>query len=91
MLAPTPAAVEDPGAELQAKRRLAALLSALPKHQTVAIVLHYIHGYKIDEIADITEASVNTVRGRIRRGRRNLKKKILSDPDLLEAVEGRGV
>ena len=75
-------------ADLQAKRRLSALLRELSKPQAVAMILHYVHGYKIEEVAVITDVPVNTVRGRLRSGRKKMKQKILEDPILRRIAEG---
>lgn len=80
---------EDSVEQIMARRRLSDLIQELSKHQAVAMVLHYIHGYKIEEISEITEVPVNTIRGRLRNGRKRLRKKILSDPYLSDWIEGR--
>jgi DNA-directed RNA polymerase specialized sigma24 family protein len=46
------------------------------------VVLHHVQGYGIVEVAEMTGAPVNTVRDRLRVGRRQLRKRILGDPAL---------
>lgn len=57
----------DEEAELsRARVRLTEKIQTLTAEQQTAVVLHYLHGYGIDEIADITNSPVNTTRGRLR-------------------------
>jgi RNA polymerase sigma factor (sigma-70 family) len=71
------------------RRRLAEILSRLsPKNRTV-LVLHYVWGYGVAEIARIAECKENTVRGRVRQGRKQLKREILEDPVLSSWIERR--
>lgn len=64
----------------RARRRLAELLGTLDTKVRTAMVLHYLNGHRIPEVADITGAPINTVRGRLRTGRKKLRQKILNDP-----------
>jgi RNA polymerase sigma-70 factor (ECF subfamily) len=73
-----------PGADEQAdlklvRARLARLLGKLTPERRTAVVLHHVQGYGIAEIAEMTGAPVNTVRDRLRVGRRQLRKRVLSD------------
>lgn len=58
-------------------------LLALPEKLRVPIMLHYMEGYKTDEIARMLRLPGGTVRTRLRRGRAMLK-------TLLEESERRG-
>jgi RNA polymerase sigma factor (sigma-70 family) len=69
------------------RRRLAEVIAALPKKQRIPLVLFYLHGYEIAEIAEMTGAKLNTVRGRLRYGRARIRKKVLADPDLRKWVQ----
>ncbi len=66
--------------------RLSELLQKLSYDRRTAVVLHHVQGYGIVEIAEMTGAPVNTVRDRLRVGRKQLKKRILNDPSLKEWV-----
>ena len=70
------------------RRKLAALLSRLSPERRAAVVLHHVHGYTVEEIADITEAPANTVRDRLRVGKSLLKKYILKGSEQVESEEG---
>ncbi len=69
---------------IQRFRRCLAQLSA---EQRSAIVAHHINGYSMDEIASFLGCSVFTVKGRLRRGRRLLKKIALNDAVLCQWFE----
>jgi RNA polymerase sigma-70 factor (ECF subfamily) len=83
---------QAPGVDVQAdlklvRARLAQLLGKLTAERRTAVVLHHVHGYGIAEVAEMTEAPVNTVRDRLRVGRRQLRKRILSDRALRGWIE----
>lgn len=71
---------------LKVRARLSELLSKLSDDRRTAVVLHHVQGYGISEIAEMTDSPVNTVRDRLRVGRRQLKKKIQNDPSLKDWV-----
>lgn len=48
-------------------------LSALKKEYRLTIVLYYLEGYSIEEIARIMHVPAGTVKSRLSRGRRNLR------------------
>jgi RNA polymerase sigma-70 factor (ECF subfamily) len=78
-----PAPSADAQADLRMVRaRLALLLGKLTPERRTAVVLHHVQGYGIAEVAEMTGAPVNTVRDRLRVGRRQLRKRILSDREL---------
>jgi RNA polymerase sigma-70 factor (ECF subfamily) len=64
--------------------RATAALATLEPPQREAIVLFELHGYSIDEIADIQSASVSSVKSRLVRGRDRLRVFYagLEEPDL---------
>lgn len=55
-------------------RGLQAYLRELPEAQRSALVLHHALGYSLDEVAELTEVSPNTVKGRLRLGLSTLRK-----------------
>jgi RNA polymerase sigma-70 factor (ECF subfamily) len=67
--------------------RLAEKLQQLSPERRNAVVLHHVEGYGVAEIAELTDAPINTVRDRLRQGRKLLRKKIKTDPTLREWVE----
>ena len=65
-------------------------LAELPDNQRQAIVLRHALGYSIDEIAELTDVSPNTVKGRLRLGTKALRKAVrrellIGAPDGAEA------
>ncbi len=62
------------------QRRMAQLLGRLSPERRLTIVLHEVYGYTAPEIADMTDVKVNTVRDRIKQGRRKLRSLIAQDP-----------
>ena len=48
-------------------------LGALKREYRLAIVLHYLEGYSLQEIAQIMRVSVGTVKSRLSRGRKSLR------------------
>lgn len=57
-------------------------LLALPMDQRQVIVLCDLQGYRYEEIAEMTGASVGTVKSRIHRGRERLRQVIGERPEL---------
>jgi len=55
------------------RRRLVYLLDRLPHEQRYALVLHHVLGMSVDEIALETATKLETVRTRLRLGKRRLR------------------
>ena len=56
-------------------------LNELPADYRVTIVLHYIEGYSVKEIAQILKVTEGTVKSRLSRGRRKLRMFLEEDED----------
>jgi RNA polymerase sigma-70 factor, ECF subfamily len=67
--------------ELQAFIERALL--ALPEEQRLAVVLCDVEGLSYDEIADVTQTNVGTVKSRLARGRARLRDLLSRHPELL--------
>lgn len=52
---------------------LLELLMKLPKKHKMVLLLHYVEGYKVDEIANILHISSSAVKKRLQRGRELIK------------------
>ena len=62
-------------------------LVTLPEDQRIAVVLSDVHGYPYEEIAEIMNSSLGTVKSRISRGRARLRDYLRSQGELPSGVE----
>ncbi len=67
--------------------RFQRLLATLSDANRLALMLHHVRGYSLSEIATLCNCSKFTVKGRLRRTRRWLKREVLRDEVLAEWVE----
>jgi RNA polymerase sigma-70 factor (ECF subfamily) len=58
--------------------------------QRQAVLLSDLHGYRYEEIAEMTEASIGTVKSRIHRGRERLRTLLAEQPELFGMTERLG-
>ncbi|MBN2192846.1 MAG: sigma-70 family RNA polymerase sigma factor [Polyangiaceae bacterium] len=63
------------------------LVATLPQMLAESLMLHVVLGYTVEEIAQACGVPGETVRSRLRLARRALRKRVLSSPTLLEALE----
>lgn len=82
--------VDDQTSRRRVRIRLAELLQKLSPERRTAVALHHVQGYDLAEISEMTGSPVNTVRDRLRVGRKQLKKYILRDPMLKDWVAKGG-
>ncbi|MBQ9950855.1 MAG: sigma-70 family RNA polymerase sigma factor [Clostridia bacterium] len=73
----------EPSENLQGNQSLRDAVYALPPKLRIPILLHYMEGYRTDEIAQMLRLPGGTVRSRLRRARTMLK-------TMLESTEGDG-
>ena len=85
---PSSASVDELVAEKEVRDRLIDTFGKLKEPLRVPVALHYLYGYEVTEIADLMSIKVNTVRGRLRTGMAKLRKLVLSDPALVEWIDG---
>ena len=57
-------------------QELHAALGALGESERTSIVMHYIEGYKVSEVAQVTGQSEAAVKKQLQRGREELKRRI---------------
>lgn len=81
---------DDAGPPLrdEAPRAIQAYLGDLPEVQRTALVLKHVMGYSVAEIADITESSPNTVKDRLLRGSREMRRLIRRDVAIGKTAKG---
>lgn len=60
-------------------------LLSLPLEQRVAVVLYDVQGFSYEEVAEVTRASLGTVKSRLSRGRAHLRAFLMSRAELLPA------
>ena len=60
-------------------------IDTLPADQRVVLVLSDVQGSSYQEIADITEVSLGTVKSRLSRARAKLRDYLMARPELLPA------
>jgi len=85
VLPPTP---EDRLLGERAADAVRELLGSLPEAQAEVLGLHHAVGLSMAEIAAVTGARLETVRSRLRLGRRAVRQRVFGDQRLLEVVGG---
>jgi RNA polymerase sigma-70 factor (ECF subfamily) len=86
---PPPPGVPSPAEDVMATRRREAmreLLSRIPAEQAEALALFVVVGLSLEEIGQVMNVPVNTVRSRIRRGKEDLRRRIDRSPNLKELL-----
>jgi RNA polymerase sigma-70 factor, ECF subfamily len=68
----------DPASSVAAKDLVTRALSTLPKDNRLALSLFLVNGYSYQEIAQLTESALTTVKGRIQRAKRKLETEVLA-------------
>jgi RNA polymerase sigma-70 factor (ECF subfamily) len=82
-----PAPTDDPERALSRARvqeRLADLLQKLTPERRSALVLQIVYGYSLHEIATLTDAPLETVRDRLKVGKKQLRRLVRTDDALRE-------
>ncbi|MBN2718068.1 MAG: sigma-70 family RNA polymerase sigma factor [Deltaproteobacteria bacterium] len=72
------------------RNRLTEYLHEMKHKQREAVVLRYIHGYTNQQVADLCGIPLETARARLKKGRAELKKRVLKDPLLAAWVKEWG-
>ncbi|PRQ06148.1 RNA polymerase sigma factor [Enhygromyxa salina] len=70
-------------------RSLREYLAELPTEQAEALVLRHALGYSVAEIAELTDASPNTVKSRLRLGTKQLRRRVRQETLLGPPTGGR--
>ena len=67
-------------------RALRQTIQELPEDMRAAVVLRDIQGYTYEEIAQMLNVNVGTIKSRISRGREKLREKLRGKPELFDTV-----
>ena len=84
---PTARGVDENASRVEVRHRLTALLKTLKVSHREVVLLRYIHGYTIKEAAELCGIPLETARGRLKKGRAKLRKKVMADALLRNWVE----
>lgn len=79
----------SPPAEHGVPRSIIEYLADLPETRRVALVLRHVLGYSVEEIAELTEVSPNTVKDRLVQAREQVRKTLRRELGLLPSVPRR--
>ena len=85
-LATTDASPYDCAARSEIQQRVTAALSALPQAFREVVVLREIEGFGYEEIAEILQVNLGTVKSRLTRGRAALRVALVHNQALLEVA-----
>ncbi len=78
------AAPEKHALRSELKRELQSAISELPEDMRSAVVLRDVQGFAYDEIAQMLDVNVGTVKSRISRAREKLRGKLRERPELFD-------
>ena len=80
---PAPGDGNEEGGREGIRKTLAVHLERLTEEKRVTLLLRLVLGHSVTEVADLTGVGVNTARGRLRAGLRELRESIAGDDGLL--------
>lgn len=69
------------------RHRVSLLLRKIKYKHREILLLRYVHGYTTAEAAALSNVPLETARGRLKKGRATLKKKMLADPLISEWMQ----
>lgn len=73
--------VASDASESETVRQINSALAAIPEKYRVAVTLHYLEGFSVDEIASMLRISASGVKMRLSRGREAIKKYIETEEE----------
>ena len=87
-----PADKSNPERETEQKEKRRVIdraISELPEDMRSAIVLREIQGFRYEEIAEMLDTNIGTVKSRISRGRERLRATLLENKELFDELSGK--
>jgi RNA polymerase sigma-70 factor, ECF subfamily len=89
LISPAKHAPEASAERSELRDKIGIAIDALPFSQRIVVILHYMQGLDLKEIADILECPVGTVKSRLFHARATLREKLGSDTALIsDAAHG---
>lgn len=76
LISPARNAPEKSAEHAEMKQRMQEAIDTLPIGQKTVVILHYLNGMSLHEIADILDCPVGTVKSRLFHARQNLKDRL---------------
>ena len=77
---------EDEMDHLKMKQELSKIFEQIQLRDRTPLVLHHLYGYTVEEISVMTDAGVNTVRGRLRGGMKKMRRLVLRNKVLADWI-----
>ena len=68
--------------QIEMRKSISKSIQELPEDMRSAVIMRDIHGYSYDEIADMLNVNVGTIKSRISRGREKLREKLSNFSEL---------
>ena len=75
--------LQDHAERMELNALIERAIQTLPDQQRIVVMLCDVHGYSYEEIAEITDVPMGTVKSRINRGRIKVRDCLLQHPELL--------
>jgi RNA polymerase sigma-70 factor (ECF subfamily) len=76
LMSPPSQSPDQMAEHIDIQQRVREAVATLPMNQRVVIVLHYMNGMNVEEIADITHCPVGTIKSRLYYGREALRHRL---------------
>ncbi len=79
-------AVEKSASVSRLKEKIIELFQQLPPERRIVLILRFVYQYKLKEIAEIVDSPLNTVKDRLKKGKKSLQKLMKSDNSIQEWI-----
>jgi RNA polymerase sigma-70 factor (ECF subfamily) len=79
-------AVEKSAGVSRLKEKIIDLFQELPPERRIVLILRFVYQYKLKEIAEIVDSPLNTVKDRLKKGKKSLQKLMKKDSSIQEWI-----